>query len=101
LVFSLSPISCFVFLRRFRIDPEWQWFRWWTGVAGMIIVAAVVVMAAGPAKAPATPNALNAWNGAFQRAALIPYLVWVFAFRLRPASFVKRTPAAATTGVPV
>jgi NhaP-type Na+/H+ and K+/H+ antiporter len=79
-VFSLSPISCFVFLRRFRIDPEWQWFRWWTGVAGAIIVASVVVMAAGPTKAPAAPNAFNAWNGAFQRAALIPYLLWTFAF---------------------
>jgi hypothetical protein len=80
LVFSLSPISCFVFLRRFGVDPEWRWFRWGTGAAGMIVVTSVIVMAAGPTKAPAAPNAFNAWNGAFQRAALIPYLLWTFTF---------------------
>ena len=80
LVFSLSPISCFVFLRRFGIDPKWRWLQWSTGLAGAIIVASVVIMAAGPTRAPALPNAFNAWNGAFQRAALIPYLFWTFAF---------------------
>jgi hypothetical protein len=80
LVFSLSPISCFVFLRRFHSDPEWQWLQSWTGATGAIMVASVVVMATGPTKAPAAPNAFNAWNGAFQRAALIPYLLWTFAF---------------------
>src|ERR1700749_2941382 len=51
-----------------------------TGLAGAIIAASVGIMAAGPTRAPALPNAFNAWNGAFQRAALIPYLFWTFAF---------------------
>ncbi len=98
LVFSLSPISCFVFLRRFRVDPQWRWLQRWTVIAGTMIVASVVVMAAGLTKAPAAPNAFNAWNGAFQRAALIPYLLWTFAFAYGLQRSL-RTPAAATTGV--
>jgi len=33
-VFSLMPVSCFVFLRRFREDPQWQFLQGWTLTLG-------------------------------------------------------------------
>ena len=82
LVFSLSPISCFVFLRRFRADPKWRALQWWTLAAGTISAASVVVLSVGPAQPPAVPNAFNRWIGVIQRAALVPYLSWLFTVAL-------------------
>ncbi len=82
LVFSLSPVSCFVFWRRFREDAEWRWLQWWTLAAGVIIVAAVVVMRVGPTVPPEAPNAFNGWIGLVQRTALVTFLSWQFAFAL-------------------
>jgi hypothetical protein len=79
LVFSLSPASCFVFLRRFRGDPRWRWLHPWTLAAAAIIVAAVGTQVVAT-KPPFAPNWLSAWGGLIQRAALITYLAWVFAF---------------------
>ena len=81
-VFLLMPISCFVFWRRFSSDPEWQPLKSWTLAATIIIVAAVIVLRIGPAVPPAAPNAFNDWAGLIQRAALIPYMVWIFTFAL-------------------
>lgn len=83
LVFSLSPVSCFVFLRRFRADPKWRPLMWWTLAAGVITTLAVVVMAAGPTHAPASPNAFNEWIGLVQRTFIVTYLTWIFTFALR------------------
>jgi hypothetical protein len=78
LVFSLSPVSCFVFWRRFRDDPKWRSLQWWTLAAGVIIVTSVVLMKVGQTP----PNALNAWIGLIQRAALVTYLSWIFTFAM-------------------
>ena len=78
LVFSLAPISCFVFFRRFREDPRWQTLQWWTLAAGVIIVVSVILMRVGQTP----PNAVNAWVGLIQRIALITYLGWIFTFAL-------------------
>jgi hypothetical protein len=83
LVFSLSPISCFVFLRRFQQDPEWRPLRWWTLAVGTITAAAVILLSVGPTRAPAPPNAFNEWNGLIQRTLLVPYFTWIFIFALR------------------
>jgi len=83
LVFALSPVSCFVFLRRFLADPMWRSLWPWTLAAGVITTVAVVLMAVGPAQPPAPPNAFNAWQGAIQRTFLITYMVWVFLVALR------------------
>lgn len=80
LVFSLSPIACFVYFRRFRGEPGWQAFARWTLAAGMISVAAVALLAILPAKPYAAPNAFNAWQGVFQRAAIVANMAWLFAF---------------------
>jgi len=92
LVFSLSPVSCFVFLRRFRADSTWRPLRWPTLAAGAITVASVVLMAIGPTRPPAAPNAFNAWNGVLQRAFIVTYLGWIFIFawRLRTRGDTKR-----------
>jgi hypothetical protein len=83
LVFSLSPISCFVFLRRFREDPKWRSLQWWTLAAGTIAAASVVVLSARPTKPPAAPNAFNQYIGAIQRTALVAYLSWIFTVAAR------------------
>jgi hypothetical protein len=82
LVFSLSPATCFVFLRRFRADPRWRSLAGWTLAAGAISVAAVVLLRVGPTRPPSAPNAFDGWVGVVQRAAIITNLSWVFAFAL-------------------
>ncbi|HEY4942782.1 MAG TPA: DUF998 domain-containing protein [Rhizomicrobium sp.] len=94
LVFSLSPIACFVFFRRFRDEPRWRAFARWTLAAGLISVAAVALLAILPAKPYAAPNAFNAWQGVLQRAAIVANMVWLFAFawklRGQPAQSAAR-----------
>ena len=82
LVFTLMPVTCFVFLRRFRQDPRWRSLRWWTLAAGAITAAAVVLMSVGPTQPPAAPNAFNAWIGVIQRTILVTYFAWQFTFAL-------------------
>jgi hypothetical protein len=73
LVFSLSPISCFVFWRRFRQDPNWQHLKGWTLAAGIITTAAVILLSAST-KTQVIPNVFTPWNGLIQRMVIIPYL---------------------------
>lgn len=82
LVFSLSPVSCFVFLRRFREDPKWRSLQWWTLAAGTITAAVVIVMSVGPTRPPVAPNAFNEWRGLIQRTFIVTYLSWIFTFAL-------------------
>lgn len=93
LVFSLSPVSCFVFWSRFRRDPTWRSLAWWTLTVGVITSAAVILMSIGPTRPPALPNAWNEWSGLIQRAILIPYFVWLFTFA---TSLYRRSPTAGT-----
>lgn len=82
-VFSLSPVSCCVFFRRFHADHSWRALAWWTLAAGAITTSSVILMAVGPAQPPAAPNAFNNWVGAIQRTVLVTYLAWLFTFALR------------------
>ena len=83
IVFSLMPVACFVFFRRFRAERAWQWFQWWTLACGTIIVAAVVLLkVAQLGLPPQAPNELTRWIGLIQRCALVPFLAWVFTFAL-------------------
>jgi hypothetical protein len=82
IVFTLMPVSCFVFFRRFRADPRWQSFQWWTLAAGIYLVAALVFFSAGPTRPPAAPNQFNPFIGLIQRSEIIPFQIWLFAFAL-------------------
>lgn len=79
LVFSLAPVSCFVFWRRFREDPNWKHLQGWTLTVGIITTAAVVLLSAAT-KTAVMPNALTPWNGLIQRTVIVPYLIWIFTF---------------------
>jgi hypothetical protein len=79
LVFTLMPITCFVFWRRFREDPAWRALSTGTLVVAILIVAAVILLRL-PAVPPAQPNAFNPYAGLIQRAALIPFYIWIFIF---------------------
>ena len=81
IVFLLMPVSCFVFLRRFREDPKWQFLQWWTLALGIIITAAVVLMTIAT-KLPDTQNLFTNWLGLIQRTAIIAFMIWLFVFAL-------------------
>jgi hypothetical protein len=81
IVFSLMPASCFVFLRRFREDPKWQFLQWWTLALGAIVAAAVVLLTVAT-KLPDSQNVFNEWLGLIQRTAIVPFMIWLFTFAL-------------------
>jgi hypothetical protein len=73
------PVSCFVFWRRFREDHLWRKFAGWTFAAGVIIVAAIVLMKLGQLE-PVATNPVSPWSGLLQRALLITYFGRIFTF---------------------
>jgi hypothetical protein len=79
IVFVVMPITCFVFLRRFREDPNWRWFKVWTLVLGIIISFGVFMMIVS-IKIPTTAVYFANWNGLIQRIALVPWMIWLFVF---------------------
>jgi hypothetical membrane protein len=82
LVFSLTPVSMWLFLRRFWSDTRFRAVRGWT-LAGAIAVTSAVVLFSIAAKAPPEAVAgLRARVGLLQRAVLVPYLAWVAGFAL-------------------
>jgi hypothetical protein len=85
------PISCFVFLRRFREDPDWSALARWTLTAGVLSAAFFVVlklivwtMRIAPA------NAAEAWGGLIQRLALFIWLGWQFTVAVRLHALTRR-----------
>lgn len=89
LVFSLSPVTCFVFLRRFRVDPKWRSFYGWTLLAALVTTVAVVLLTVA-AKVPFPPPVLIDWLGVIQRALIVPFLAWVFVFAYKLGKLAKR-----------
>jgi len=82
IVFILMPISCFVFLHRFRVDPNWQSLRLWTLVLAIVIATASILLTIA-SKVPEAHIIFDDWLGLIQRAIIIPFMVWVFVFALR------------------
>jgi hypothetical protein len=83
-VFLLMPVTIFVFLRRFRVDPEWQKMVGWTWALGVIEAVAVVFFTA-VSKSPALSASLAEWMGLIQRLALVPFMLWLFDFGVEVA----------------
>jgi hypothetical protein len=81
IVFLLMPTSCFVYLRRFREDPNWQSLQWWTLALGTISAAGVVLLTIST-KFPDLQSIFAGWTGLIQRTAIVPFMVWIFIFAL-------------------
>ena len=81
IVFTLMPISFFVFLRRFRDDPKWQFLQGWTLGLGIISAFGVILLSVAT-KTPAMQSIFNNWLGLIQRTAIVPFMVWIFIFAL-------------------
>ena len=81
IVFTLMPISCFVFLRRFREDPNWQFLQWWTLGLGLLSALGVVLLTIAT-KSPEMQNGFSDWLGLIQRTAIVPFMIWIFVFAL-------------------
>jgi hypothetical protein len=82
IVFLLMPISCFVFLRRFRADAKWQSLKGWTLALGTISAAGVVVLTFST-KLPNLNEIFTGWRGLIQRTAIVPFMIWIFVFALK------------------
>ena len=92
--FTLAPVSCFVFYRRFRSDRTWRPIAEWTLAAGVVLTLGI-----GLLKFSQQPGGgLFEWKGLVQRVILVTLMAWIFAvaFRLRrrdqgeSAAFVPR-----------
>lgn len=77
IAFTLMPLSCFVFYRRFRADPEWRALAPWTLTACTVIVLAIVLLKVAPL------GIMSGWLGLFQRITLVAFFGWTFAFARR------------------
>jgi len=80
-VLVLMPVSCFVFLQRFRKEAKWEFLQWWTIVLGTIIAIASFLMIVSM-NLPSAQKALNDWLGLIQRFSIVPYMIWLFIFAL-------------------
>jgi hypothetical protein len=78
-VFTLIPVGCWVFLRRFRIDPKWRSLYGWTLAAAIITTVATITLSVAT-KPPLAPNFLSEWDGLIQRFLIVPFHAWVFIF---------------------
>jgi hypothetical protein len=79
LVFTLIPIVCWVFVRRFREDKAWRSMWGWTLAAAIITTSATVLLSVAT-KPPLVPNVLTGYDGLIQRALIVPFHVWAFLF---------------------
>lgn len=90
IVFVMMPITIFVFWRRFRAEPKWQFLQGWTLVLG-IICAAVDIYFSIVSKIPILLTSQSRWIGLIQRGVIVPFMVWVFVFALGMSKVSKET----------
>jgi hypothetical protein len=81
IVFLLMPISCFVYLRRFWIDPKWKNLKWWTLILGVISAIGTVLLTI-TSKFPQLSVTYGQWFGLIQRTAIVPFMIWLFVFAI-------------------
>lgn len=80
LSFFLAPICafCFVFADRSADDANWQAFRRWSLVLGIGMALGLTLLKL--AVIPPPTNPMQPWRGLIQRAMVLPFDVWLFAF---------------------
>lgn len=79
IIFSLFPISCYVFWRTFREHDEWKSFQKPTLVVGVMITVGLLAFAVAIIGMVLIPNALTDYVGLIQRIDIITFLLWVAA----------------------
>jgi len=92
IVFLLMPISCFVYLRRFSVDPKWHSLRWWTIILGTISAIGTLLLTI-TTKLPNLQTTFSGWDGLIQRTSIVPFMVWVFIFALGVQNRIKQSQA--------
>ncbi len=78
-IFLLMPVAMFTFLGGFGLDPAWRVMHTWTLALGIVEVLAVVVFILA-SKMQVLQERLSMWVGVIQRAALVPFMIWIFVF---------------------
>jgi hypothetical membrane protein len=89
--FTLMPVSCFIFFRRFRKHPKWKPLAGWTLAACIIIVLGIVLLKIGQL------HLISGLDGVFQRIVLVAFFGWVFAFAVALGS--TRTTSGNSSGL--
>lgn len=74
--FTLAPISCFVFYRRFRSDKLWRPLAGSTLAAGVVLSLGIALLRFSQQPA----SMLFEWKGLVQRILLVTFMAWIFAF---------------------
>jgi hypothetical protein len=72
--FTLAPVGCFVFYRRFRSDRAWRPLAGWTLSAGVILCLGIVALKISQQPA----SGLFEWKGLVQRVILVTIMAWIF-----------------------
>ena len=78
--FFLAPTCMFffVFADRFAKDATWRTFRRWSLVLGIAMASGLVLMKLATIPPPSNP--MQPWRGLIERAMILPFVVWLFAF---------------------
>lgn len=92
IVFTLMPVVCLVFLRRFAVDPIWRSLYLPTLIATLVIGAAVIVLSL-TTKVPALIETYRPWAGLIQRSAIMPFMAWIVVFAVGLLLRLAPTPA--------
>jgi len=79
LVFSLSAVNCFVLWRLFRAHEKWKPLSAFSLIAGIIMVALIVLMKIGQLQT----GLLHDWAGLIQRCCLIISYALIFVISLK------------------
>ena len=77
MVFSLMPVTVFVFFHHFGMNEKWRSLRTITLILGIIIMIDVMLLTIAT-KFPSMTHTLRPWLGLIQRSALVPFMVWLF-----------------------
>lgn len=83
IAFVLWPLTCFVFYRRFRVDPAWRPLAGWTLFTALSTALLSLLLIVGSAPVASAPNLLNAGAGLIQRTSIITFAAWQFAVAWR------------------
>jgi hypothetical protein len=90
--FTLAPVSCFVFYRRFRVDALWRPLAGSTLAAGMVLSLGIALLRFSQQR----DSGLFEWKGLVQRVLLVTFMAWIYAFasrlRLNTRSGKRGTP---------